>query len=61
MLRGNAEQPGTGASTPRPHGSCHQVKAKQAAAHIVSPFPAHQEWQEGTTENFTGCLGIFFF
>lgn len=61
MFRGNAEWPGSGASMPWLHGSCYPVKAKQAATHTVSPLPAHQEWQEETTEDIIGCLGVFFF
>lgn len=60
MLKGNEDRPGTGVNMPQVHGSCYQVKAKQAVRHTMSPFHLSQEWQEGSTENFIGCLCVFF-
>lgn len=57
MLKGKEDKAGTGASMPQLHGSCYQVKAKQAT---VWPFSVSQEWQEGFTENFIECHGVFF-
>lgn len=60
MLKGNKDRPGIGANVPQLHGSCYQVKAKQAAKHIVSPFTVSQERHEGFTEKFKECPGVFF-
>lgn len=60
MLKGNEDRAGIGANMPQLHGSCYQVKAKQATGHTVWPFSVSQEWQEGFTENFIESHGVFF-